>query len=97
MAVVTVNATTQAMPNGNAIAPADTDARITDGLTILPKPRSFKASELPLPSSTRSAIDDLAHAFKKKGGYDETRKNVWDTFESSVCSLLLVFIRPSPC
>lgn len=47
-------------------------------------PRRFKASELPLTSATRTAIDGLAHAFKKKGGYDATRKQVWDTFEASV-------------
>lgn len=52
-------------------------------------PRKFKASELPLTSATRTAIDGLAHAFKKKGGYDATRKQVWDTFEASV--------RAEPC
>lgn len=77
------------MPNGNSTAPTDADTKMTDGLTVVPKPRSYKASELPLPSSTRSAIEDLAHSFKKKGGYDETRKNVWDTFESSVGSIFL--------
>lgn len=51
-------------------------------------PRKFKASELPLTSATRTAIDGLAHAFKKKGGYDATRKQVWDTFEASVCAAL---------
>lgn len=51
-------------------------------------PRKFKASELPLTSATRTAIDGLAHAFKKKGGYDATRKQVWDTFEASVCAEL---------
>lgn len=49
------------------------------------KPLSFKASELPLSSAVRSAIETLAHGFKKKGGYDEIRKQVWDKFEASVC------------
>lgn len=56
---------------------------MTDAPTIN-RPRRFKASELPLTSATRTAIDGLAHAFKKKGGYDATRKQVWDTFEASV-------------
>ncbi|KAJ4413637.1 hypothetical protein N0V82_008415 [Gnomoniopsis sp. IMI 355080] len=81
MAVAAVNATAPAMSNADASMDADT--KMLNGHTVVPKPRKFKASELPLPSSTRSAIEDLAHSFKKKGGYDETRKNVWETFESS--------------
>jgi hypothetical protein len=46
--------------------------------------RKFKSSELPLTSATRSAIEELAHSFKKKGGYDAIRKQVWDKFEASV-------------
>ncbi|KAL2197546.1 complex proteins associated with Set1p component shg1-domain-containing protein, partial [Corynascus similis CBS 632.67] len=48
-----------------------------------PVPRKFKASDLPLPSATRTAIEGLAHAFKKKGGYDAIRKQVWEKFEAS--------------
>jgi hypothetical protein len=55
--------------------------------TIAPTPRRFKASELPLTQSTRQAIEALAHNFKKKGGYDAIRKQVWDKFEASVCAL----------
>lgn len=47
-------------------------------------PRKFKASELPLPSATRAAIESLAHAFKKEGAYDTIRKQVWDKFKASV-------------
>jgi hypothetical protein len=50
-----------------------------------PSPRKFKASELPLPSATRAAIESLAHSFKKEGAYDSIRKQVWDKFEASVC------------
>lgn len=46
--------------------------------------RKFKASELPLPSATRAAIESLAHAFKKEGAYDAIRKQVWDNFKASV-------------
>jgi hypothetical protein len=47
-------------------------------------PRKFKASDLPLPSATRAAIESLAHSFKKEGAYDSIRKQVWDKFEASV-------------
>ncbi|KAJ8122461.1 hypothetical protein ONZ43_g1355 [Nemania bipapillata] len=53
-----------------------------NGITPLP-PRKLKASDLPLPSATRSAIEGLAHSFKKKGGYDAIRKQVWEKFEQS--------------
>lgn len=46
--------------------------------------RSFKASELPVSSSTRAAVDSLTHTFKKKGGYDAIRKKAWEEFENSV-------------
>jgi len=52
---------------------------------IAPVVRKFKASDLPLPSATRSAIDGLAHTFKKKGRYDDIRKQVWAKFEAQVC------------
>ncbi|OIW29612.1 hypothetical protein CONLIGDRAFT_552868, partial [Coniochaeta ligniaria NRRL 30616] len=48
-----------------------------------PAARKFKASDLPLPSATRSAIEGLAHSFKKKGGFDAIRKQVWEKFEAS--------------
>lgn len=50
------------------------------------QPKKFKASDLPLPSTTRSAIEGLAYSFKKKGGYDAIRKQVWEKFEQSVGS-----------
>src|SRR3569833_15797 len=46
--------------------------------------RKFKAAELPLTTAVRSAIEGLAHAFKKKGGYDAIRKQAWEKFEASV-------------
>ncbi|CAJ2507765.1 Uu.00g089510.m01.CDS01 [Anthostomella pinea] len=46
-------------------------------------PRKFKASELPLSKATRSSVEGLAHSFKKKGGYDASRKQVWEKFEQS--------------
>jgi hypothetical protein len=53
--------------------------------TVLPV-RKYKASDLPLPSATRAAIDSLVHSFKKKGDYDAIRKQVWGRFEATVCS-----------
>jgi hypothetical protein len=55
----------------------------------VPVVKKFKASDLPLPSATRTAIEGLAHSFKKKGGYDSIRKQVWEKFEASVCLELL--------
>lgn len=49
-----------------------------------PASRKLKASDLPLPSATRAAIESLAHSFKKEGAYDSIRKQVWDKFEASV-------------
>jgi hypothetical protein len=55
-------------------------------LTVEPSRKKLKTSDLPLPSATRSAIEGLAHTFKKKGGYDALRKQVWEKFEASVSS-----------
>lgn len=53
-----------------------------------PPKKKLKTSDLPLSSATRSAIEGLAHTFKKKGGYDTLRKQVWEKFEASVSCLL---------
>lgn len=52
-----------------------------------PVVRKFKASDLPLPSATRSAIEGLSHTFKKKGRYDAIRKQLWASFEEKVCAM----------
>jgi hypothetical protein len=57
----------------NGAAPAGPPAR-----------KKLKTSDLPLASATRAAIEGLAHTFKKKGGYDSLRKQVWEDLESSV-------------
>ncbi|KAK3685979.1 hypothetical protein B0T22DRAFT_466967 [Podospora appendiculata] len=62
----------------------------------VPLARKFKASELPLTSATRLTIDGLTHTFKKKGGYDAIRKQVWDKIEASVC-LFCPWYLCSPC
>jgi hypothetical protein len=55
---------------------------------VEPLKKKLKASDLPLSSATRSAIEGLAHTFKKKGGYDALRKQVWEKFEASVRDIL---------
>jgi COMPASS (Complex proteins associated with Set1p) component shg1 len=49
-----------------------------------PVRKKLKTSDLPLASATRAAIEGLAHTFKKKGGYDSLRKQVWEDLEGSV-------------
>jgi hypothetical protein len=51
-----------------------------------PVRKKLKTTDLPLASATRAAIEGLAHTFKKKGGYDSLRKQVWDDLEQSVSS-----------
>lgn len=51
---------------------------------LWPVRRKFKASDLPLASATRAAIEGLAHTFKKKGGYDALRKQIWDDLMQTV-------------
>lgn len=59
--------------SANGAAPAGPPAR-----------KKLKTSDLPLASATRAAIEGLAHTFKKKGGYDSLRKQVWEDLEGSV-------------
>lgn len=47
--------------------------------------KKFKLSELPISSAQRTAIDNLLYSFKKKGGFDSLRKEVWAKFNGSVC------------
>jgi hypothetical protein len=68
------SATTYGKDGSNgAAAPAGPSAR-----------KKLKTSDLPLASATRAAIEGLAHTFKKKGGYDSLRKQVWEDLEGSV-------------
>jgi len=65
-----------------------------------PPRKELKASDLPLSSAVRSAIEGLAHTFKKKGGYDTIRKQAWEKFEASVGGLSypsrLTILQPPP-
>ena len=57
-----------------------------NGASVPPARKKLKTSDLPLASATRAAIEGLAHTFKKKGGYDSLRKQVWEDLEGSVSS-----------
>jgi hypothetical protein len=58
-------------------------------VVVEPARKKLKTSDLPLTSTTRSAIENLAHTFKKKGGYDALRKQVWEKFEATVSSYVM--------
>ena len=46
--------------------------------------KKFRASELPLEASQRSAIDGLVRNIKKRGEFDTLRKQVWAEYTESV-------------
>lgn len=54
--------------------------------------KKFKTEELPLSTAQQTAIEDLLHGFKKKGGFDNLRKKIWADFEEGVCYALLWFL-----
>ncbi|KAL9617135.1 MAG: hypothetical protein Q9160_008078 [Pyrenula sp. 1 TL-2023] len=59
---------------------SDSVVQRTPPVSILPK---FKLSELPLTKDQRTSIDALLNTFKKKGGYDKLRKQVWAQYTGS--------------
>ena len=63
---------------------------------LLPQPRRFKASDLPLSSAQRASIDNLLHTIKKKGEFDALRKRVWSQYVDSV-SVMAFCIVALPC
>ncbi|OQD78169.1 hypothetical protein PENDEC_c001G04324 [Penicillium decumbens] len=44
------------------------------------KHKKFKVDDLPLSATQHAAIDKLLHSFKKKGGFDNVRKQLWAEF-----------------
>ncbi|KAK4460204.1 complex proteins associated with Set1p component shg1-domain-containing protein, partial [Cladorrhinum samala] len=71
-AIAAAGSQTAANPSATALA------------TVPPPPvRKFKAAELPLTTSKRTAIETLARDFKKKGGYDALRRKAWEEFMQS--------------
>jgi hypothetical protein len=53
--------------------------------------KKLRPSELPLSQAKRSAIDSLVHMFRKKGVYDDIRRDLMKQYVSGVC------IESSPC
>lgn len=48
------------------------------------KCKKFKADDLPLSAAQHAAIDKLLHSFRKKGGFDNIRKQLWAEFNDGV-------------
>jgi hypothetical protein len=48
------------------------------------KRKKFKADDLPLSAAQHAAIDKLLLSFKKKGGFDSVRKQIWAEFNDGV-------------
>ncbi|KAJ5773514.1 hypothetical protein N7457_008410 [Penicillium paradoxum] len=44
------------------------------------KCKKFKTDDLPLTAAQHGVIDKLLHSFKKKGGFDSVRKQIWAEF-----------------
>lgn len=51
------------------------------------KCKKFKADDLPLTTAQHAVIDKLLHSFKKKGGFDTVRKQIWADFNDGVWTL----------
>ena len=54
---------------------------------VLPQPRRFKASDLPLSSTQRASIENLSNMIKKKGEFDILRKKIWSLYADSVSQI----------
>lgn len=53
------------------------------------KRKKFKAEDLPISAAQHAAIDKLLHSFKKKGGFDSIRKQIWAEFNDGVWHTLV--------
>lgn len=57
------------------------------------KHKKFKAEDLPISAAQHAAIDKLLHSFKKKGGFDSIRKQIWAEFNDGVWHSLVKAVR----
>lgn len=64
--------------------------RVSPDVESLPR-KKFKTEELPLSATQQTAIENLLHSFKKKGGFDNVRKKIWADFDSGVCQMLFFY------
>jgi hypothetical protein len=67
--------------------------RALDGDSPAAPRKKLRPSELPLSQTQRTAIDNLAHTFRKKGHYDSIRKDLLAQFEASVCRCRVIAYR----
>lgn len=68
---------------------AESDVKMADGAPLRGdleylRRKKFKTSELPASVSQRAAVDSLLYSFKKKGGFDLARKQIWGEFNGNV-------------
>jgi hypothetical protein len=54
--------------------------------------KKLRPSELPLSQAKRSAIDSLVHMFRKKGAYDDIRRDLMKQYVSGVRGKGLTFM-----
>ena len=62
--------------------------RAQDGDSTANVRKKLRPSELPLSQAKRSAIDSLVHMFRKKGTYDDIRRDLMKQYVSGVCENL---------
>ena len=51
--------------------------------------KKLRPTELPIPQSKRSGIEDLLHMFRKKGAYDDIRRSSMQPLVSGVCDTFI--------
>lgn len=56
--------------------------------------KKLRPSELPLSQAKRSAIDSLVHMFRKKGAYDDIRRDLMKQYVSGVSGKIIIIVTP---
>ena len=64
----------------------------SDGAATMRK--KLRPSELPLSQAKRSAIDSLVHMFRKKGAYDDIRRDLMKQYVSGVSGKIFIVVTP---
>jgi hypothetical protein len=64
----------------------------SDGAATMRK--KLRPSELPLSQAKRSAIDSLVHMFRKKGAYDDIRRDLMKQYVSGVSGKIFIIVTP---
>jgi hypothetical protein len=90
----------EAMDNSQGLDDANSMAKRPIDIESV-KRKKFKTDDLPLSAAQHAVIDKLLHSFKKKGGFDSVRKQIWADFNEGVwdiihmlfCALLIILNR----